>query len=261
MPLNNRLLAMDLDKTLLMEDGSIPDEVIKRLRELNSEGVRIAICTGRVRTSAEHYAKLIGGASIVSFNGSVIVSENGKKIESFIPLALVKEVIDFCYDNGVYVQLYDGETILVEKYTPELETDLDINFTRYEERGDLRRTELNPTPKMISLELSDRIDDVIIEMRERFPQLTMANSSRYVIEIMPKGIDKGYGLSVIAEELGVDRKDIVAVGDSMNDLPMIEWAGTGVAVANADERLKKAADKVTEGKMSYGVLEAADNLF
>ena len=86
-------------------------------------------------------------------------------------------------------------------------------------------------------------------------------SSRYVIEIMPKGIDKGYGLSVVAESLGIDRKDVVAVGDSMNDLAMVEWAGVGVAVANADNRLKSAADIVTKESMSSGVLEIADRLF
>ena len=257
----NRLLAVDLDKTLLMEDGSIPDPVVERLRELHSKGVHLAICTGRVRTSAEHYAKMIGGASIVSFNGSVIVSESGMELRSFIPLALVKDVLDFCYENHIYIQLYDGETILVDHFTEELKTDLDINFTRYEERGDLRYTELGPTPKMIALELSDRVDGIIARMRERFPQLSMANSSRYVIEIMPLDIDKGHGLKSVARDLGIDKSEVVAVGDSMNDLPMIRWAGTGVAVANADDRLKACADAVTKEKMSLGVLEVADTLF
>ena len=257
----NRLLAMDLDKTLLMEDGSIPDAVVDRLRELRSKGVHLAICTGRVRVSAEHYAKMIGGASIVSFNGSVIVSESGMELRSFIPLALVKDVLDFCYENHVYIQLYDGDTILVDHFTQELRTDLDINFTRYEERGDLRCTELGPTPKMIALELSDRVDEVIVKMRERFPQLSMANSSKYVIEIMPIDIDKGYGLKKIAKDLDIDEDEVVAVGDGMNDLPMIRWAGTGVAVANADDRLKANADMVTKEKMSLGVLEVADTLF
>ena len=89
----------------------------------------------------------------------------------------------------------------------------------------------------------------------------MANSSRFVIEIMPKGIDKGYGLSVVADSLGISRDETVAVGDSMNDLAMVEWAGVGVAVSNADERLKSAADIVTEKEMSLGVLEIADRLF
>ena len=256
-----RLLAMDLDKTLLKADGSVPDEVVGRLKELNSKGVHIALCTGRVTRSAEHYARLIGGASIVSFNGSVIRLRNGETIVSDIDLALASEVLDFCYENNVYVQYYRGEVIVVDHTTPELETDHDIEYTSYEEVGDLRKAILEPTPKMVALELSDRVDDIIVRMRERFPQLSMANSSRYVIEIMPKGIDKGYGLSVVAKSLGIGKEETVAIGDSMNDLPMIEWAGLGVAVANADDRLKAAADKVTEKEMSYGVLEIADELF
>lgn len=256
-----RLLAMDLDKTLLKEDGSIPQEVTERLRSLRSKGVHIAICTGRVRKSAEHYARMIGGASIVSFNGSVIVTEDGNVHTSEIPLALVKEVLDFCYENEVYVQLYREDTIQVDRYTPELETDLDINYTSFEEVGDLRKAVEDPTPKMVALELSDRVDVIIEKMRKRFPQLIMTNSSRYVIEIMPKGIDKGYGLSIVAESLGIGKKETVAVGDGMNDQSMLEWAGLGVAVANADERLKAKADFVTDGSMSMGVLEVTDIFF
>ena len=256
-----RLLAMDLDKTLLKEDGSIPEEVVEALRDLNSKGVHIALCTGRVRRSAEHYARLIGGASVVSFNGSVIRTEDGEIRRSEIPLALVYDVLDFCYENHVYVQLYRDEIIVVDRFTPELETDLDINYTSYEEIGDLRKGDHDPTPKMVALEMSDRVDDIIVKMRDRFPELSMNNSSRYVIEIMPKGIDKGYGLSMVAKDLGIDRKDVVAVGDSMNDLPMIVWAGTGVAVANADDRLRPHADVITKEKMSLGVLEVAKTLF
>jgi len=256
-----RLLAMDLDKTLLRTDGSIPDETVRRLRDLRSEGVHLALCTGRVRVSAEHYAKIIGGASVVSFNGSVIRTEGGDIRRSFIPADTMKEVLDFCYENDVYIQFYDGDTILVDRHTPELETDLDINFTKYVECGDLRKIDIRSTPKMVALEMSDKVDDIIAMMKERFPQLSMANSSRYVIEIMPKGIDKGYGLSVIADSLGISKDETVAVGDSMNDLAMVEWAGVGVAVANADDRLKSIANIVTEKEMSLGVLEIADRLF
>ena len=256
-----RLLAMDLDKTLLQQDGSIPDETVMKLRKLRSEGVHLALCTGRVRASAEHYAQVIGGASVVSFNGSVIRTEDGRIRESEIPAETVRKVLDFCYENNVYVQFYRNDTILVDHHTPELDTDHDIRFTEYKECGDLRLTDIRASPKMVALEMSDRVDDIIMKMRAQFPQLTMNISSRYVIEIMPKGIDKGYGLSVVAESLGIDRKDVVAVGDSMNDLAMVEWAGVGVAVANADDRLKSAADIVTKESMSSGVLEIADRLF
>ena len=256
-----RLVAMDLDKTLLDENGGIPDEVAERLRHLNTEGVHFALCTGRVSRSAEHYSKIIGGASIASFNGSYIRTEDGDVYTSKIPLALAEDVVDFCYDNDVYIQLYDGETILVDHYTKELETDHDIDFTEYRELGDLRKAELCDTPKLIALKMTDEVQDVILRMRERFPQLTMNNSSRYVIEIMPKGVDKGYGLSIIADALGIKKEETMAIGDSMNDLAMLEWAGLGVAVSNADDRLKAAADVVTVRPMSFGVLEILDRFF
>lgn len=256
-----RLVAMDLDKTLVMPDGTVPDEVVRRLRGLRSEGVELAICTGRVRPSAEYYADLIGGASVVSFNGSFIRTDDGKILETCIPLALVKEVVDFCYSIGVYVQLYRGNTILIEKFTKELETDRDIHFTDYEELGDLSKAELCDSPKLIALELSDKVDECLEQMIERFPQLNITHSSRYVLEIMPRNISKAYGLEKVAECLGISREETVAIGDSMNDLSMIQWAGKGVAVGNADDDLKRNADIVTKNEMAYGVLEALDLLF
>ena len=251
-----RLLAMDLDKTLLRTDGSIPGEVVDRLKELSSEGVHLAICTGRVRRSAEHYAKLIGGASVVSFNGSVIRDEGGNVHTSEIPLALVYDVLDFCYENGVYIQMYRDDTIMVDKFTPELETDLDTNFTSYEEVGDLRRMDLDPTPKMVALELSDRVDDIIVRMKKRFPQLSMANSSRYVIEIMPKGIDKGTGLNLALSALGIPREDSVAFGDGANDLAMFRDSGLRIAMGNGSAALKARADYVTSALWDDGIMNA-----
>ncbi len=256
-----RLLAMDLDKTLLQDDASIPDEVLKRFRELRADGVHFVICTGRMRRAAEHYAKMIGGGSVVCFNGALVITEDGKEYRSEIPLALMHEVIDRCYDDGVYVQLYDGDTILVDRRAPELETDRDIDFNPVRECGDLRKIDLRPSPKMIGIDMSGKFDYDIERMNEAIPELTMANSSEYVIEIMLRGIDKGHGLRIAAESLGIGREETVAVGDGMNDRPMLEWAGLGVAVANADERLMASADHVTEGKMSYGVLEVMDQFF
>ena len=256
-----RLLAMDLDGTLLMRDGSIPDVLAERLRGLNSEGIATAVCTGRVGRSAGHYSKMIGGTAYAAFNGSEVRTAEGRILRKEIPEDTVREVVDFCYGKEAYIQLYRGDTILVDRFVEELGTDQDIRFTDYEELGDLRRTELGPSPKMIMVELSDRMPQLAALMRERFPELTVTESSRYVVEIMPRGTDKGTGLRTIAEDLGIGPEETVAIGDSMNDLPMLRWAGKGIAVANANPGLKVSADAVTEREMSYGVLEAVDMLF
>ncbi len=256
-----RLLAMDLDRTLLQEDGSVPDEVLRRFRELRADGVHLVICTGRMRKAAEHYAKMIGGGSVVCFNGALVVTEDDREYRSEIPLALMRKVIDLCYRDGVYVQMYDGDTIVVDRRAPELETDRDIDFNPVRECGDLKKIDLRPSPKMLGVDTSNKFEFDIEEMNKVIPELTMANSSRYVVEIMLRGIDKGYGLGIVAESLGVKREETVAVGDGMNDRSMLEWAGLGVAVANADERLKAAADHVTEKEMSFGVLEVMDRFF
>jgi hydroxymethylpyrimidine pyrophosphatase-like HAD family hydrolase len=104
------------------------------------------------------------------------------------------------------------------------------------------------------------VSHIVDEMCQLFPELFITQSTDCIVEVMPRGVDKGTGVKAIAERLCIAREDVVAVGDGMNDLPMLEWAGTGVAVGNADPRLKAKADIVTEGEGPDGVLELVEEL-
>ena len=106
-------------------------------------------------------------------------------------------------------------------------------------------------------ETSGIIDDI----SAMHPSLSVTQSSAYVIEVMPKGVDKSHGLRMVCEHLDIDREDVIAFGDNKNDIAMIEWAGTGVAVANAVDELKDVADIVSKGEMSDGVQEILDKYF
>jgi hydroxymethylpyrimidine pyrophosphatase-like HAD family hydrolase len=76
--------------------------------------------------------------------------------------------------------------------------------------------------------------------------ITLFTRKPYFLEILPRETDKGTALARVAEILGIEQRAVMAIGDSMNDEAMIRWAGVGVAMANADDRIKKIADIVTE---------------
>ena len=86
----------------------------------------------------------------------------------------------------------------------------------------------------------------------------IAQSQPYLIEIMPQGINKAHSLELLCEKLGIRREEVMACGDNTNDAEMVIWAGLGVAVANAVDSLKAAADYVCSEERSYGVAEAIE---
>ncbi len=87
-------------------------------------------------------------------------------------------------------------------------------------------------------------------------QLYMAKSKEYLLEMMPKDVSKQKALIRFAQSLEIRREEVMACGDNTNDIEMLEWAGLGVAVANAVPELKNGADYVAEARRSFGVAEA-----
>lgn len=257
-----RMVALDLDGTLLMPDGSIPDDTKEALKVISSKGVYLVLATGRMTHTCDIYSDMLGGASILSFNAAVIKKTDGEIIRKELPPEVIKKIALYCHKHNLYTQYYDGDTICMKVACEESVTDLDTTINTYVELGDLSKIDPRPSPKMVIVDYdAELITSVRKEMSEMFPDLTVTQSSDTVLEIMPNGVDKAYGLSIIAKDFNIDRKEIIAIGDSHNDLPMIEFAGMGIAVGNADEVLKNAADLVVSKERSEGVREAILRLF
>ncbi|MDD3233422.1 MAG: Cof-type HAD-IIB family hydrolase [Candidatus Methanomethylophilus sp.] len=257
-----RLLAMDLDGTLLEADNTVPAAVNRRLQRLSAQGVYIVLATGRMGTTARSYAAAISDqAMCISFNGALVIRGGECLFRSEVPVPLIKRMAAFCKERGLYLQMYSGDKICVEERCPELDTDPDLKYARAVELGDLTQAELRPSPKLLISHDPAAVPALIVELRQLFPELNITQSMPYLIEIMMRGVDKSDALRELARQLGVSRREVVACGDNFNDLPMVAWAGCGVAVANAVPELKNVADYVAAGERSAGVAEAIDRLF
>lgn len=257
-----KLVAMDMDGTLTEKDGSIPFSLVQVLRDLSSKGVRFALATGRMTETADLYAKRLGGASVISYNGSRVRRSDGSLISKDIPLFIVEVMAAYCKHEGLYLQMYHDGKILAKDSAREFRSDLDGKIAEVVNVDDFTKIRLNPTPKCVIVTTEDRVPDILDDLAGIFgDKLYVTQSSPCVIEILPANVNKAYGLSLVAKDLGIRQEDVIAIGDGLNDLSMIEWAGTGVAVANAAQGLKDSADMVTEQCSSEGVEEALRKLF
>lgn len=254
-----KLIALDLDDTLLMPNVTIPEEVIAVLHEAAAQGVYVVIATGRIYPSAKIYAELIGtDCPIICYNGAMIRKIGEKPLYSAeLDTDLMRRVAVFCKERGLYLQMYYEDDIVVKEVCDETLIDPDSKLTNIREIGDLTEAELHPSLKMMILDDPKRLERIREEMDVLFgDELHMAASKEYLLEMMPKGVSKRNTLEWYANSLGIAREEVMACGDNTNDMEMVEWAGTGIAVANAVPELKAAADYITRVERSYGVAEA-----
>ena len=256
-----KLIALDLDDTLLMPDCTIPEEAISVLRTAAAHGVRSVIATGRSFPSARLYAAQISSdCPIVCYNGSVAASASGELLfSSLLEPALMHRVAVFCKNQGLYLQMYSNDKIVIEKDCREFRMDPDSKITDFVALGDLTRADLQPSPKMMILDTPERLSEIRPLLEAQFgSELHFATSKEFLLEIMPKNISKSKTLSILSSQLGIAREEVMACGDNTNDMEMLNWAGIGVAVANAVKPLKDIADYVARSERSFGVIEAVE---
>ena len=293
-----KLIALDLDNTLLEKDNEIRPRALALLRSRAAAGVVIAIATGRIYLSARKYAEEISaqpagaaaasaqaagaasasaaktpaeagpaaaatspaGCKIICYNGSLVTEANGSPLFSAaLPVETMRKVVSFCKARGLYCQFYKDHKILVEKVTGGTTIDPDLANTQAIEAGDFDRYDFSPSPKAMIVAPLEKVASYQAELSDYLKgEAYLAQSQPYLIEIMPKGVNKAHSLSLLCEKLGIDRSQVMACGDNTNDAEMIRWAGVGVAVANSVAALKAAASYVSSAERSLGVAEAIE---
>jgi Cof subfamily protein (haloacid dehalogenase superfamily) len=256
---------VDLDDTLLREDLTISEENRKSLIAAEEAGVTVLLASGRVVEAMESYADILGmkhrPGYLISNNGCTITrSDTGEKVyHKEIDGELAAEVHRRARDAGFPTEVYRGRNICVDRDNSW--TDLDSRLSGLIKKilPDYAASLIaEPPVKMVIPGEPDDIARFETELVRDFgEQLTIFTSKPYFLEVLPRDADKGIALAHLAEELGIGRESVMAIGDSNNDLGMLEWAGTGVAMANANDTVKAAARHITErSNEENGVAEA-----
>ena len=260
-----KMLALDLDNTLLYKDLTMAPAAGAALARLMSRGIFVTLATGRMYPSAAYYAKLAGVTGpLACYNGALIQSAQSGGYRLARPLSVEKarDIAAFCRRKQYYVQLYNNDRILVEKRTKETEIDPDLIHNSRVEIGDLTQAEYGPTPKMIVVAPPERTAGIRQEFEEEFgASVTLAASKDYLVEIMDKGVSKASALAIICQNLGIQPEEVVCCGDNSNDAAMIQWAGLGAAVGNAAPAIKQIADYVAQETYGDAVAEVIGKFF
>ena len=250
-----KLIAIDIDDTLLTDDIKITKRVNSAIKAAQAKGIIIVLCTGRTIKGGERfYHQLNLDTLFITSGGAEIYDSSRKRVfESEVDPKLVKEVLRYAYDNDIHAQVYiDGELIYKErnKYS-------ELYEIPYGHPGILMpdimdRSEIL-TPKILYVLDADKAPAVKKDVRRLFPTLAIKTSKPMFIEFASREVSKGVGLKFVADYYNVDMAEVIAIGDSQIDAPMIEVAGLGAVVDNAPDSLKQIADIICPSNEDDGV--------
>lgn len=248
-----KIVALDLDGTLTDSHKNLPEKNRNAILEAQSKGVRIALVSGRPRYGIQPIADELNlkdnGGFVLAFNGGVAIDcASGSVISSMsISEDLLPDLYADSIQNDAVILSYDNDAIVSES-----DSDSYILKEAYLNRMPIRKVSSfvehfnHPVPKCLIVGEPNRLAETERVLAQKYEdRLNVFRSEPYFLEIVPLGIDKSKALSKLLSKLGLSREELVAMGDGYNDLSMIEYAGLGVAMANAQDVVKAAADVVT----------------
>jgi Cof subfamily protein (haloacid dehalogenase superfamily) len=248
-----RMLAIDLDDTLLRSDLSISFRTRNTIKKAEAAGVVVVLASGRIPAAMERYARLLGlhkrPGYLICNNGTIIQeSHTGNIIADIqLPTAAALTAYDLAAAEGFSVQIYEDDIMYISQANEFADYDQKVtglrqvvveNFRGMVQAGCHKL--LIPGDPMILRPLESLLKTYIGQ------DATIFTSKPYFLEILPPKTDKGTALAAVAEKLGIPREAVLAIGDSMNDEAMIRWAGVGVAMVNGDDRIKDIAGFITD---------------
>lgn len=260
-----KLLALDIDDTLV-STGKLPSERLKKaVRLAESRGVTVVLATGRgflgsreIRESLSVYGPLI-------HYGGAVVSDGRTGEHLFVNYLRPEDVITafaIADTYGIHAQIYEEDTVVFRKgnaFTKQYTGILNLPFI---EDPDLLYRPLDNIPKVLYAVDPKREAELYREIRALLPKhISVLCSKPGFIEIGSTSSTKGSALEKVAAMLGIPREEVTAIGDNTLDLDMIEWAGTGVCVANANPLVKEKADLIIGACDDDGVAEYLETIF
>lgn len=257
-----RLVACDLDGTLIRDDLTMSVRVRRALTEVMERDIYLILASGRSYRSLESWVRELRITSpVITYQGAAVVDPaTGQWLYhcSFAP-EIGRRVVDFGRAHGLELILFVDDEIYVER---KIHGDdfYDKWFGNPNHVVDDLSQILNREPtKFIIIGASEELDAIRPEVEERFAgELQIMRSHRLFLEGLPLGVTKATALSWLSERLDVARPETMAIGDSDNDEAMIEWAGLGVAMGNAFPTVKAVAQYVAPSVEDDGAAEAIE---
>jgi Cof subfamily protein (haloacid dehalogenase superfamily) len=260
-----KMIVLDMDDTLLQDDHTISPRTKQALMDAQEQGVKVVLASGRptfaMYDTAEELKLKEYGSFILSFNGAKIINcqTNEELFSSTLPAETAHKLYELSRRENVWIHTYVGDLIVTESANQYTDIEATITGLPLQEVGSFVEAVTEPVVKVLMLEEPTILAEVEKKLQKELDgELTVLRSKPFFLEFTELGVTKGTSLNQLIKKLGITRDEVIAIGDSYNDLAMIEFAGLGVAMGNAPDDIKTKANFVTDTNMNDGVAKVVE---
>ncbi len=284
-----KMIAVDLDGTMLNSYGEVTENTKRVVKQTIQRGTDVVIASGRSIDSIKSIAEEIGSSQyMIAGNGAVVydIKTNQILYEKYIPKSKAIDIIKTCEQNSIYYNVYTNKSIIADSLRYNVLYYYKENLKK-EEAKKTRITLVDNVPKYIEemknekimkIFICDRTKSVFNSIVKKFSDLSdldvldVSHMSRKVIkqgtvdipieyyytEISMKNVDKWNAIQFLMNKLGIQKEEVMTIGDNMNDKKMIQEAGLGVTMKGSSPSVTEVADFITEDNNHEGVAKAIE---
>lgn len=241
-----KMIVTDMDDTLINSNGEISKENREAIIRAQEMGVKFVLASGRPTAAMEKEAKELQldkfGSYILSYNGGVITNckDNTICFQEQLSVEEAHRLEEVARENSVDILTYYNGQIISPKISEYVQVEIDLTRMDSREVSSFKDEVKEAIPKCIMLEEPKYLKKVEEKLQEEMgDEYSITISKPIFLEVMKKGIDKGKSLLWLGEKLGVKKEEMIAVGDSYNDISMLSVVGMPIGVANAKDEVKE----------------------
>ena len=257
-----KLIALDMDGTLLKSDDSISRETKEALTKCMDQGVMVVLCTGRPFQGVIAYVKELGLSGLmITYNGAMIVKVEGRKIVFHKSLKAkdAKQVIDLGLERDTTIIIWSNNKLYVNRYDENAKTYEAIAKTEAIVVEDYKQIISEGVTKVLWFDNVENTNRYLVELEGKVNKsINYCTSRPNFLEFFDGNVSKADAMKFIGKTYGIKQEEMIAMGDGFNDLSMIEYAGLGVAMGNAEEEVRLTADYITSSNDENGIVKVVD---
>lgn len=257
-----KLIALDMDGTLLRPDKTISKKTKQAIRNAKELGVKVVLATGRPTLGIDRYLKELDliseGDFAIAFNGAVVQNTSSGDViaKNIMTLEDLRYLYSLSKELGVNIHALTEDSCITPKWSKYSQVEVDINNIPLDIIDFNALDDSTTIVKVMYIDEKNHLDKIVEKLPEEvYEKYTVVRSAPYFLEFLNKVVNKGTGVELLANSLGISSKEVICVGDAGNDIHMIEYAGLGVAMGNAFPEVKEIADYITCTNEEDGVAE------
>ncbi|MDJ1091195.1 Cof-type HAD-IIB family hydrolase [Macrococcus caseolyticus] len=260
--MNYKLIVLDMDDTLLSSKNEILPSTIKALIDAQNNGAMVVLASGRPTGGMIDAALKLQldkhRSYIISYNGAVVTKMNDHTVidATYVEYSEFKEILQFLRKEDVMALTYKENKIYYEGQSAYEQVEGELTGLEMIKVDNLQDVITEDVPKVMGVGNIELIQALNKQLDGNFGEDIHATTSKpFFLEFMHSNVSKGKVLRRLAEQLGIHQSEIIAFGDSNNDKDMLEFAGLGVAMGNANAMIKEVADVITLSHDEDGIAQ------